>query len=270
MRIDLQNSPAKPTLMRSVGSVAGATIMPLKAAAFILSHPALWALCILPIFINLICVTVIWAYTHSATDAWLLAKLQAITFSERWQWAYQTLMICAKIISYIAASAIALFSSLAIGNVVSVPFNDFLSEKAERLLGSWTDNAPFVFSAWARTMATLVLQEIIRIIIFTFVAIVLFLISFIPGAAFFTMPIGWLFAGYILAFDYLAYPLERRGYINFFDKCRWVHQRLFCAVGYGSFLNIFIVIPFVKFVFIPIGVVGGALLFAELEGDRRA
>ena len=80
-------------------------------------------------------------------------------------------------------------------------------------------------------------------------------------------PAIWISGCYYLSFDYFAYPLERRGILNFRHKVDWMNQHVDYFIGFGSTMNLFAMVPLVRYLFIPIGVVGAALLFGERKDD---
>jgi hypothetical protein len=78
------------------------------------------------------------------------------------------------------------------------------------------------------------------------------------------MTLKLLTTAMFFATDYLSYPLERRGALLFKDKMRFARKVTPISLGFGCAITIIFLIPFVNFVFFPLAVVGGTLLFADL------
>ena len=244
-------------------------ISPFNALKFIIWHPSIWHLCILPLLINAIVVYFTWKYSlhhlNAFEQSWESAKAFSVPVLG------SCLSFIMVIFNYIVTILIAVIASIIVGNVASIPFNDILSEKVEIILKSLPERPLPTLSQWLHSVVTLILQELIRIFLLLATAILLLILSFIPGLALATFPLSLVFTFYFLAFDYLAYPLERRGYLLLKDKFNWINNHFSPSMAFGAGANIFVCIPVIRYVFIPLLVVGGTLFFIEEEGkDRNA
>jgi uncharacterized protein involved in cysteine biosynthesis len=72
--------------------------------------------------------------------------------------------------------------------------------------------------------------------------------------------ITWLF----LAYDYFDHPLGRRRII-FADKMKFVYKNLSSSLGFGAAAFLFLYVPFLNLILIPLNVIGGTILFFEME-----
>ena len=72
--------------------------------------------------------------------------------------------------------------------------------------------------------------------------------------------ITWIF----LAYDYFDHPLGRRR-IPFADKMRFVYKNLSSSLGFGAAAFLFLYVPFLNLILIPLNVIGGTMLFFEIQ-----
>jgi uncharacterized protein involved in cysteine biosynthesis len=100
--------------------------------------------------------------------------------------------------------------------------------------------------------------------------LVLFVASFFPVVAPATTAAQIATSSAFFALDYLAYPLERRGQLLLSQKFAFTRRHLAPSLGFGLTMTLIGLVPLVNFVFIPLGVVGGTLLFAEIMPARMA
>ena len=238
-------------------------LIPFKAISFILCHPTLWPMCLLPVIINVIAVYFTWKYTKGFIDHKTALMIDAITI----HWISTTLHWVFTVLNVIFALIASIIASVFVGNLATIPFNDFLSERTEILNHSWKNDSSFSMSVFIRQTFVLLWQEMIRIFIFGFVSMALLIMSLLPGICLLSFPAIWISGCYYLSFDYFAYPLERRGILNFRHKVDWMNQHVDYFIGFGSTMNLFAMVPLVRYLFIPIGVVGAALLFGERKDD---
>jgi uncharacterized protein involved in cysteine biosynthesis len=90
----------------------------------------------------------------------------------------------------------------------------------------------------------------------------------VPVLTPFTTAAQLFLAAMFFAVDYLSYPLERRGVLLARDKKAFANNHFGASLGFGAMMTLIALIPFVNFLFLPLGVVGGTLLFADLSGEK--
>jgi uncharacterized protein involved in cysteine biosynthesis len=243
--------------MRLQQFIAGAS-SPLRGAAFIMRHGSLWPLCIAPLVINGLLLFIVWHFLgqwfsdilarHFSTGSW-------------WQ----------NIVHYLAAALFMLMRLVAMlvafvtaGNMLCIPFNDLLSEQTDRLASGWRSDRAFNLAEFLREICVLAVQEIKRVMIYVPVMVLLFIASLSVLLAPFTMPAKVGVSSVFFSTEYFAYPLERRGVLLLNDKFAFTRSHLDSALGFGMVMTCIGLIPLVNFLFIPLGVVSGTLLFVEL------
>jgi len=239
------------------GFVAGA-LSPLRAVLFIAAHPSLWPWCIAPLLINIVVAVVVWRWSGALAAEWLGRMPQDAG------WWHASLRYGVMVVSVILRLVMALTSIVVIGNVASVPFNDFLSERADILLG-WRAQASM---GWPRRIALLLyalLQEIKRMAIYIIIMGMLFAMTFIAPLAPFAIAAQFAASAMFFALDYTSYSLERRGIISLNAKFRFVTYYITPCLGFGAMMTVMALIPFVNFLFIPLGVTAGTMLMNRLD-----
>ncbi len=152
-----------------------------------------------------------------------------------------------------------------IANIISAPFNGFLSEAVERLLTGQTVNSD---TNIAKEVVVAISHEIRKLAYFVLRALpllVLFLIPIINIAA----PFLWLlFTAWMLAIEYLDYPMSNH-HIAFKTQRHLHRQRRSLSFGFGTATALANAIPFVNFFAIPSAVAGATALYIENLDERN-
>ncbi|MCX7019270.1 MAG: EI24 domain-containing protein [bacterium] len=248
---------AIPKRMAVPGFMSG-VFSPFRAVLFIAAHPSLWPWCVAPLLINIAVVLLVWHWTGALAEEWLRNVPRDAG------WWHATLRYGALIVAALLRLVLALASLVIIGNVASVPFNDFLSERTDYLLG-WRTGAP---SGWRRRIALLLyalLQELKRMALYIVVMASLFMMSFIAPLAPITIAAQFIVSAAFFALDYTSYSLERRGVIALGGKLRFALGRWPPCLGFGAVMTVMALVPVVNFLFIPVGVAAGTMLMRRLE-----
>lgn len=95
--------------------------------------------------------------------------------------------------------------------------------------------------------------------------ILLFLVSFFfPPAAVVTVPLKMLVCGWMLAWDFIDYPLAMRG-VGLQDRFAWVGRNLGAFTVFGVLWALLIVVPGVQLLILPMGVAGATRLVVADE-----
>ena len=152
------------------------------------------------------------------------------------------------------------------GRLIIAPFSDIISHRTEKYLGlhlnedyTWKDSLRDI----PRQLRVEVLKLLFSLVFFVF----LFILTSIPPLA----PVGFLaslFGFWILAFEYVDYPLERRK-MSFSQRLRWGMGSFLPLTSFGVLLTGMMGIPILGILGLPVGVVGGTLLYHHLESDIK-
>src|SRR5579871_4960369 len=99
--------------------------------------------------------------------------------------------------------------------------------------------------------------------------ILLFLVSFFfPPAAVVTVPLKVLVCGWMLAWDFIDYPLAMRG-VGLEGRFAWVGRNFGAFTLFGVLWALLVVVPGVQLLILPMGVAGAARLVVADESDFR-
>lgn len=248
--------------IRHVGGFFSGVQYPLRAAFFVLRHPSLWPYCIIPLIINIALVVGLVYWMHAYAHTWFQHHLT----SANWFW--HVVRVVAEWLSALLVLLAALVAFVIIGSIASVPFNDLLSERVDKIITGWRDTQALSWGRKGWHLAVTLTQEAKRLSVYGTIAVLLFLLSFIPVLTPFTTAAQLFLAAMFFAVDYLSYPLERRGVLMARDKKAFARTHFGASLGFGATMTLIALIPFVNFLFLPLGVVGGTLLFADLAGER--
>ncbi len=251
---------------RTVTGFAGGFRYPLVAGLFIMRHPSLWPWCIVPVIINIIVLVLVWNWTGDYS-AQLLASYVTDAAGWFWDWVRKG----AGVVAFVGRVIVSLVAFVVVGTFAALPFNDLLSEKTDRLAGGWTDPRPFSLPRTVWELTVTGMQEGKRMTLFLMIIIPLFALSFIPVLAPFALVLKLIVTALFFTSDYLSYPMERRGALLFRHKFLIARRYFFPSLGFGMAVTCLALVPIVNFMFFPLAVVGGTLLFSDLvrqHGDN--
>lgn len=156
------------------------------------------------------------------------------------------------VLLYVATIVLALLTSFLLMNVVASPIYEVVSVAVERDV-TGREPEEFGFGATLRIM----LVELKKVALILVLSIILLLI---PG---FNV-LSTLAAAFLIGWDFFDYPLARRGW-SLGQRLRFVGGEFWSVLGFGLWL----IIPFVQLIMLPLAVAGGTLLNLEaLERER--
>lgn len=181
-------------------------------------------------------------------------------------------------IFFIAALVIVFFAFTLVANVFGAPFNGVLSEKIEEKLdaekkiseenlkieqetGQEIDhkNSYLKLLRGARIGLS---NEFRKLFYIAIRAIPLLLLLLIPGINLFAPFIWFLFGAWLLAIEYLDYPMGNRDF-TFKQQLTLIKQNRFLCLGMGLALMVMTIIPVLNFFAMPVGVAAATALWTE-------
>ena len=154
-----------------------------------------------------------------------------------------------------------------IANLIAAPFNGFLAQAVESSITNITRHdddtnlaaLPGIIIAATKSEARKFLYFVVRAI----PLLLLFLIPFINVAA----PVLWiLFGAWMLALEYIDYPLGNHG-IDFPDQRKTLSNKRKLAFGFGFGVLMITLLPVINFVAMPVAVAGATKLVTENFND---
>ncbi len=150
-----------------------------------------------------------------------------------------------------------------VANLICSPFNGLLAEAVEREIKgiAATESNTSLLQALKETPKSL-WGELKKIGYFLSRAIPLLILFFIPGLNLFA-PFLWIaFSAWLLASEYLDYPMANRG-ITFERQRQVLKQHRVSSLSFGGSIMVLTMIPVVNFIVMPLAVAGATALYLE-------
>jgi CysZ protein len=157
-----------------------------------------------------------------------------------------------------------------VASALAAPFNDLISQRTELLVSARFEERPFSVSLLMKDSARAIGHSF-RILGWYVVMLVAGLpLLLVPGVGPLLFSVySALLSSYMLAYEYLGYPMDRRRY-SFADKRAFLRSRFLPVIGFGLGSLAAASIPIINMLFIPAAVAGGTLLFLDLNPDGSA
>lgn len=221
----------------------------------LIAKPGLRRFIILPLLINIVIfVGLFFLAQHfmSELNAWIIHLLPS------WlQW----LGIVVWLLFFIGFLLVAMFTFVALGNVIAAPFNSFLAEKVELYL---TGALPPQQSIWqsVKTIPHSLGRQLAVVFYYVPRVLLLFILFFVPVLQMFA-PVGWfLFNAWFMTLTYLDYPTDNHR-VSFKDMRLWLEGNRFVALGFGVSVLLALMIPGINLLVMPAAVAGATKFWLE-------
>ncbi|MGK0674638.1 MAG: sulfate transporter CysZ [Halothiobacillaceae bacterium] len=198
-------------------------------------QPGLRRYVLIPLVIN--------AILFIAAMVWLLSVLDS-TLRE---WLPDWLAGLLYPVFALALGLLTLLLSTQLANLLATPFNNLLAQRVETLLGHAPDipARPLWVEVW-RTLG----GEMCRLVYFLGWALALLVLGFVPILGLLA-PFGWLLLGaWLMALQYLDYPLSLRG-LDFPAQRRMVRRHLGFSLGFGFGAQLLHLLPGLNLLAMP-------------------
>jgi CysZ protein len=226
---------------------------------FVLTTPGVWPYALVPVTVLL--VLACGGCVGGAVGAWRTAFAVVGQEAGAWGQAGGWLLTVLLALLFIA---LGLLAALALAQPLSGFALDAIVHAQERALtGHASPKPPVLVSAW----------NALKVALFSFLLgapalVVLFLIGLaFPPAAVVTIPLKLLVCGWMLAWDFLDYPLTMRE-LGLRARVAWVARHFEAFTTFGLLWAVLIVVPGLVLLLLPMGVAGAAQLVvaADREG----
>jgi CysZ protein len=152
-------------------------------------------------------------------------------------------------------------------NLIAAPFNGMLAEAVEQhLSGQPIDTGGW--KALARDIVPSLLSELRKLLYFLLRALPLGLLFLIPGVNI-AAPFLWaLFSAWMLAIEYVDYPMANH-LLHFSEQRRRLRKRRLLSLGFGGSSLLMTMIPLVNFLAMPVSVAGATAMWVHELKDRQ-
>lgn len=250
----LTNGTADPQTAIMVQFLAG--LRHLLAGFHIIMEPRIRLYMLIPLAVNTLLFAGAFAYGAS-----LLRDL-IHWLSAQWGWLEWLAWLLWPLFVVIALTVMFVcFSTVA--NLIASPFNGFLAAAVEEALAG---TSPRAAGASGRTLALEIRDALFaegrKFLYFGVRALPLLLLFFIPLVQL-AAPFVWiLFGAWMLALEYLDYPLGNRGML-FPEVRKIIAARKSLTLGFGLGVLVLTLIPVLNFVAMPVAVAGATRLVVK-------
>ncbi|MEJ2115030.1 MAG: sulfate transporter CysZ [Gammaproteobacteria bacterium] len=167
---------------------------------------------------------------------------------------------------FIASLLVVFFAFTILANLFGAPFNGVLSEKIEQQLTNkkarLKDVSKEDYLNLLRGARIGISNEFRKLFYIAVHAIPLLFIFIIPGINIFAPFIWFIFGAWLLAIEYLDYPMGNRD-LTFKQQLKLIKQNRFLCLGMGMALMGMTIVPGLNFFAMPVGVAAATSLWTK-------
>jgi len=231
-----------------------AVTYPFRGVAYFFRRPSLWKYAGAAVAIHLLAfAAIVILYIHFRAGV-----VESITPGRFPPW----LRTAAGWLFSILLLVAALFGALLVGNLLSLPILDALTERILRDLGESLPPGRGVRHALWRCCV----NQTLKILIFGAIQAAVLLLYATP-LAFLHPPLSTFLGILFLGFDALDYPLDARR-IPVPARFGWLLRHPGATLGYGSVLFLVLLVPLLGTLLLPLTVAGASLLAHRLDSPN--
>lgn len=162
---------------------------------------------------------------------------------------------------FIGFVLIFIYTFVAITNLISAPFNNFLAEKVEFYLTGKT----FVQKTWLeniKDIPRILMRQLSLIGYYLPRALVLLIFFFVPVIQLAAALLWFLFNAWFMTLQYLDYPTDNHP-ISLDRVHTWLWQNRLLSLSFGTGVLIITMIPVLNFFIVPAAVAGATKMWIE-------
>ncbi|MBT8135729.1 MAG: sulfate transporter CysZ [Gammaproteobacteria bacterium] len=213
-----------------------------------------------PLLTNIVLFSLAIWWAAGTFDSWIDWLVQWLPGWLDWlQWLIWPIFVLALVL-------LVFYTFTMIANIVGAPFNGLLAEKVEQSLRPdmprpagrplWQE-VPYAVAHEFRKWAYILPR-----------ALPLLLLFLIPGLNAFA-PLLWFgFGAWMLAMEYVDYPMGNHG-LSFRRQRELLGERRMLVLGFGAGVLIMTLVPLLNFLSMPSAVIGATLLWSEQLDNQR-
>ena len=224
----------------------------------LVTRPGVRLYIVVPLFINTIIFSLIILFGVNELS-------EFITWIEaQWQWLSWISWLLWPLF-FILVLTLLFFSFAVVANLIAAPFNGLLSEVVEQELCKMS-GSPQSSTGITTISFKLILSSVsseVRKFLYIMLRLILLLIIFVIPVVQIIAPLIWfIFAAWVMALEYMEYPLGNHG--NDFHDVRAIiadHRNL--SMGFGLGISLLTIIPLINFIAMPVAVSGATKMYFE-------
>ncbi|MFQ5760073.1 MAG: sulfate transporter CysZ [Acidiferrobacterales bacterium] len=226
-------------------------------------RPGLRRFFLIPLLVNaLVFAGLVWLFIDQFDTLldWFLPTV------DRW-WAQLTRGLLWFIFA-VAASVFMFFTFTLAANLIAAPFNGTLAERVAYVLDKNNMPVPTDVSL-LKSVGLSLISELRKLIYLLAMILLPLLVTFIPIINLLA-PFLWLMVtSWLLALEYLAYPLENQG-MRFSEVRRYAKTRTVLSFSFGAAVLLATIVPLVNLTIMPAAVAGATVMWFERGNHRQA
>jgi CysZ protein len=187
-------------------------------------------------------------------------------FADRWDERSRTLVrVGTGLVVLLGSTALLVVSFAVICQIIGQPFYERISDRIEHRLGAPPAGTD---TPWWRSFPRASLESALLLALTLACTAPLFVLGLFPVVGQTVVPVlQALVAGFFLAVELLAIPLERRG-LRLGGRLRFVWRHRAQTLGFGITAFLLFLVPLMNVLAMPGAVVGATLLVRRLSGDQ--
>ncbi len=228
-----------------------------RAVPFVLGRRRLRRLAVLPFLICLLVYIILFAVAIAVAGN--VADMVVGEATTWWQSALRAVVMATELVLFVIVAA---FTYTVTCFVVAGPLYEWLSAAVEREVTGQVSEEPFSIRA--------MLGDLVRGVTYALLLLFIELWVLLFGLIFAPVTIVLALAGsaVLLSMEYMEYPMERRR-MRLRARFAFTRRHFWEVLGLGLPILFGLLVPFVGALSLPVGVVGGTLLFLQVTGDER-
>lgn len=232
---------------------------PFRSLTFFFSHPKLITYSIAPILINMVIYGCVFFFTYK----WLLGSIDKWigidTASGFWAGFLHTVLL---IIAFLLLLFICYLLFITVGNLVTAPFNEEISQRVEEIVTN--DAVGHKMGFWEDAYVS-IKGEAEKIVFYLVVLFLIFLLNLVPAVGnVLSAILGTVFSFFYNALDFLDFPMTRKK-MKFKQKLAVTRSGKLLTYGFGAAAFLMMFLPIVNVFMKPILVVAGTSLYYERD-----
>ncbi|MBN8584774.1 MAG: EI24 domain-containing protein [Ignavibacteria bacterium] len=231
---------------------------PFRSLKFFFSHSVLIKYSIAPMLINLLIYGSVFILSYS----WFTSSIEGwlgIEGTEAGFW-LKFLHTALLIIGFILLLFICYLLFTILGNIITAPFNEEISQRVEEIVTGTKEGHKMGF--WEDAYIS-IKGEIQKLAFYLIILLLIFSLNLIPVAgSVLSSILGVIFSSYYNALDFLDYPMTRKK-MRFRDKLKVTGKGRLITYGFGFISFLLLFLPVINVFMKPILVVAGTSLFYE-------
>ena len=238
------------------------TNSPLSGLAYLgrgfkmLSEPGLRAFILVPLLINTVIFVGAIYLLVTNFSAWVDALI-ALWLPD-WGWLDYLIYFLWPIFALVLVLMV-YYGFSVVANFIAAPFNGILSERVEqRLRGEAISNELTLLQMIPGTLS----RELAKLAYFIPRVLLLLILGFIPIINLATPVLWFLFSAWMMAIQYIDYPMDNNG-LTFKRMKALLKERRWSALSLGSVIQLGMLVPLLNLILMPAAVIGATIFWVE-------